>query len=734
MTNNNFTLIKPADGSTEWGLKLNNNFELIEQKFEELSNKTSNSLVCAGLYKDVEISFQNSDTNLFIGNIYGYFPGIATNGGLIEQGSVQFRVPKTIQDNKYYTYNLIIQAEVEQDIFKLNGEMLETIPADLFNDTTRIFIGQGVVCNGKWMPQVTSITPWQASYTLKDRIENFNKLGTIQGLTFTVEKVGNDFTIKPNNTENYYWYLEGVSQNNVAATFLSDSPSFFVAYADKEKKEDLDLHTTFAPKYFNNEPIDSNKYVIYRLGLTKNLQIVLLYGDKEYETLEEAKLEISKMPDINTNIYTKEISRLVVKKNEEPYVLNFYKNENDSIETQSIGSFIDTQKNGYVFADAAEIRSSGVIPGKTVLTTRKENNNIILTLQGPVCFVQNGIIDYVEANITHTFGFDTAQNTIYKVLYRKNNSIQLVALTQNEIPTDCIFLGFLSVYSTTSQSYMEFIDCPYVYTTKPAERIKNNYNNLLVQGGNMSQDFRFVNETVIFGEGINNLMGYKTIDTSSTLEAQVLNMSGPYLSNRKSSSLIIEDKNGNVPTANQYLIHKFLLGANGQLLYILGDKIHIDNKPDLYDDSYTLSNNFAIEVCRIITKGSNVEEIYYTNQKFLNNIALNYINGTDADLKNNTDFKELSSVVNTHDAQIGQNTTAIDNLTAEDVQLDAKITTNTNNIEQLNNKVNNLEQSIIKVLLPEEEVPSALTQYILIKDGQIYIWDGIKYQLMNSWQ
>lgn len=790
----NYKLIKPDDGALQWGEDLNTNFDTIDRGLSSLATSAANTLVCVGLFGNPSIQYsgiQTIDTltvctQIDFIKLNCYFPTYENNAGIVQSNKLSLLIDElpTIEsweNNEYKVYNLLLSYGEDKSGVTLNFTFKETLEDEDFAGY-EIYLGTLTLIKlyNKiyFVRDLCCFTPWFASYTLKDRIENFNTTGVVQNLILQCNENDNKSLVSKNST--YNWYLEGINfkkdtttkettwetNNSIATDFLEkDSSGILSLYMavdnNKYNTSELTPRTTIdAGKYWTGSEVTpfTGKYVIYRISVVKNQTLGVFYPTALYDTFNEARSAAMNLDPLQTSIPQKEVARLITNDTfSKVEIYNFYSDEYVAEGINSYLFYTDPQKEGYTLADASEIRSNGILP--------IYGNNHYITLSGTTlkakgvgCIVDSKY-NFQDSTLINYFEFDTSYN-----LSNTTTGINYVYLNQdNKITIDSgdILLG----YYFKGTTYNKWICCPDLCTTTPDRRNEREYDHLHIPNGiislNKNTKLAFNNaEPTLYGEGINYNNGITDFNKrilSDPIKFSYVNGSLDQETQQRTWTIISgeTDTFSNLPSG--YSIQTLILTADGGFFMIAGESkgTTAPSEATIFQDQHGFPPTIGIEMARILFNGSTLEKLYFTNKNYIGSIqiAASTVSGQATTFKD-SEFKILGKADNnkTFSVDVGNNK-SIELINTSSTQTKYDLNTfNTINstigtpsdtasatgtlyarINQHTNEINNIASSIVK---QGTSVPSAFDTWIFIKTDtkNVYIWDGSKYQLMNSWQ
>ena len=530
---------------------------------------------------------------------------------------------------------------------------------------------------------------------------------------------------------------------------------------NKYNTSELTPRTTIdAGKYWTGSEVTpfTGKYVIYRISVVKNQTLGVFYPTALYDTFNEARSAAMNLDPLQTSIPQKEVARLITNDTfSKVEIYNFYSDEYVAEGINSYLFYTDPQKEGYTLADASEIRSNGILP--------IYGNNHYITLSGTTlkakgvgCIVDSKY-NFQDSTLINYFEFDTSYN-----LSNTTTGINYVYLNQdNKITIDSgdILLG----YYFKGTTYNKWICCPDLCTTTPDRRNEREYDHLHIPNGiislNKNTKLAFNNaEPTLYGEGINYNNGITDFNKrilSDPIKFSYVNGSLDQETQQRTWTIISgeTDTFSNLPSG--YSIQTLILTADGGFFMIAGESkgTTAPSEATIFQDQHGFPPTIGIEMARILFNGSTLEKLYFTNKNYIGSIqiAASTVSGQATTFKD-SEFKILGKADNnkTFSVDVGNNK-SIELINTSSTQTKYDLNTfNTINstigtpsdtasatgtlyarINQHTNEINNIASSIVK---QGTSVPSAFDTWIFIKTDtkNVYIWDGSKYQLMNSWQ
>ena len=768
----NFQLIQPEDGAAEWGADLNTNFTSIDDKLLELGTKSTYSLSCAGLFGEIPV-FDIQTNQIRSNKLNCYFPKYSNIGGGITsiEGLILTPISNVENQTAYINEYCFLEAVEINNNLTINTVRSREMNSSYFSDGKHIFLGNIVQSNGSFIPSLCAFTPWLSNYTLKDRIENFNSNGEVKNVNLQFNS-GN-FTIDTANGD-YYWYLEGINYSDVynsssIANFLttnSDNKIQFFQAIDNNiyDVDELVLRPSdgynFEYKYYNNGQLYSfgtDSYGIFRISLTKTNHLAVFYPTKLYNTLEAAQGSVFSLPELNTSVPQKEVARLIANGDGSVSVIyNFYTKTKEIEDVNGYTWYLDQTKQGYTFADAAEVRSKGIVPTWDANHYITYNNNTNeLSAKGTICtptinnFINSKVLKYTD------FEYGPTQLT--------------TTGAWKDIIVDGVKLGYY-VKGSTSGSLI----CikPDLCTTHQDLRNKNIIKPLMFNGllGLSGKSIVPSGYLKLCGEGIN----YKEDQTDyNIVQWSVTSAIEPRLIIFNDIKQITDIKNfnptdplpavlkDNTSANGKYVILKLLILPNREFIMVGGDNAYTTEPTasDLFNNETTdIDLMYATEVARIVTNGTN-HKIYYTydgiggtqvSTLVSSDIKPNFkdsefyvYNANNLNKKMTVDASNSFTLKSTVDGQsydLNDITVLKNNVGTRPEQYSNTIW---ENIVNLNAVTENFISKIVTTGngAPTEAVISRF--YIDVAANRIYIWDGVdptdktqggKYQLVNSWQ
>lgn len=757
----NIKLLKPEDGAAEWGMTLNDNFDIIDSQLNNLDSKATNNLACSGIYNAP--TFSVTEDSYSITSMECYFSGIETNGGLITLDNLIISKNEGSPSNAAYERkHIILEATDISNQIIVTTLLVDTIEQNYFTDGKHIYIGDIIFYNSnntiKIATEISDFTPWTASYTIKDRIENHNQMGTVNNLNLSLEYDNNSFIIK--DSKEYYWYLEGIDQgagNNMVSNFLQkqdDDVQFFRAVSNKiYDNDELKLYTTLSLKYLNNDiltDISSGYFGLFRVGLTKTKNLVIFYTKQQYNNYSDAIIACSHQEELVSSISQKEVGRFVVENttdNPKIYFYNFYSNQNLTSGINSYQNNIDPEKELYTVGDAAETRSNGIIPIKNDNNYINVTNNI-LNAKGTGCIaIRNNF--YSSSNL---FYFDFNVQYDLTQLAQGWNAIYINASGEITIGNgDCLLGYFLKA---TNATYNMWVCCPDICTTHPDHRDSAQGCRMKLENGVVAYNngIGYVKTPYLHCEGSN----YESGSNNSSFNIKTLSTEQIKFAYGSTTDITSAASTSFQGTTN-YSIQKLYLLANEK--YIMLKSSNKTSQPTesaiLSDTSFGLDLPCAIEIARLLLNGTNVVNLYYTNKNYIGsiNMELNTAYGATSSFAD-TSFETYNGdkTFKTDVANSGASFKIKSSATTQTTYDLANINTNVADIKTLKQTIGSSSDagsqtgslwSLVNYLNSQNIITvsttapgDALSSYIWIdtQNHQVYIWDGEKYQLMNSWQ
>ena len=758
----NINLRKPEDGSQRWGVDLNNNFEIIDKEFNELQNLIKSGTSSSGLLERVNPNdFVVSGNTLTIPDLKYYFYVDGTSGIF---NSMTYTFADAADPYKNYYFGI----EYSNDSVSFcTTSAIEDIQSWI-NDNAHILLGSIALSGLELKGSTKVINPWFTDYGLSDRSINFHSKGNINGLEF---KANNNYIEL--SSDDYYWEKEGInpySSSNVFhikhnfLTLNGNHVKFFRALANAQlDSSELELVETVDYKYANNNEltaINNGYYSIQRIAVIGNSNAVVFYGNEQYNNLLDLQNAIVNQPALNTFIRVKEVARMIVSNNTIIGIYNLNQ-LNDAVHLYSIG--IDANKKQYIAADASEIRSNGIVPELNKITTSG-----ISSLN--VCRINNNAFDKSTiqySNLTTNFVLPADADQWKYINLDNNNNVSFdIALDTNKIN-----LGFL--YKNTNYTNIQIM--PEYCTTNPENRVKNRYGSMKVNGmcayvtdedkiniGNAN----IVNEVnVIFKEGVNylnnSLNNYKLIGATTKIQFR-------YSNNLNTSAIdtIVRPSTG-------YNIQKLLVLADGSYIMIPGTVSYETKPTNIFssEEGYQYHPYFATEIARFIVPSSGSIESYYTNSTINGNVQIHYASATSTQqleattLIGDVGFSGIGTISLSKDINLdGLSGTKgneilpvyLDNgvITECNYKIEANVPSDAKFTDTTYGKVSydvdglmtsadyamlhSVDASLKNLIRYGSSTPVSHSTgqwiYVNTTDHKVYVWDGIKWQLMNSWQ
>ena len=787
----NYKLIKPDDGALQWGEDLNTNFDTIDRGLSSLATSAANTLVCVGLFGNPSIQYsgiQTIDTltvctQIDFIKLNCYFPTYENNAGIVQSNKLSLLIDElpTIEsweNNEYKVYNLLLSYDEDKSGVTLNFTFKETLKDGDFAGK-EIYLGTLTLIKlyNKiyFVRDLCCFTPWFASYTLKDRIENFNTTGVVQNLILQCNENDNKSLVSKNST--YNWYLEGINfkkdtttkettwetNNSIATDFLEkDSSGILSLYMavdnNKYNTSELTPRTTIdAGKYWTGSEITpfTGKYVIYRISVVKNQTLGVFYPTTLYDTFNEARSAAMNLDPLQTSIPQKEVARLITNDTfSKVEIYNFYSDEYVAEGINSYLFYTDPQKEGYTLADASEIRSNGILPiyGNNHYITL---SGTTLTAKGVGCIVDSKY-NFQESTLVNYFEFDTEYNlssgTAQTINYIYINQDNTITIGRGDILLGYYFKG---------TTYNKWICCPDLCTTTPDKRYEREYDHLHIPNGIISYN----NDTKklgfntaspdLYGEGINyngNATDFNKRNLQEDIAFSYLNRDEDEASKTINWTIISDPVYTFQNTTTNYSIQTLILAADGTFFMIPGEnKTSEPSKEAIFQDQHNFPPTIGIEMARVVLNGSTLNSLYFTNKNYIGSIQIAVGTASSTSSSFVSDKFEVHNADSTKKFEVNFGNSFILTNTGAEATYDLN-TFNTINstigtpsdtasatgtlyarINQHTNEINNIASSIVK---QGTSVPSAFDTWIFIKTDtkNVYIWDGSKYQLMNSWQ
>ncbi len=721
----NIGLMKPNDGAEEWGMTLNDNFDIIDSKINSLLKISTSQFINSGLYEALETNkllfndknepisvqtpilkcyFSNNSDSFANSNMPGTSDQIAITITLEECESVQ-----RIIDYNNYLFGIKLENNIITKIITTSINDFKS------NDGNIIYLGNLVAAkvNGKkhFIPQLSMLKPWFCNFSSENREIDLLTHGTLNGGTVKLDGVNlkSDTPITwvhegidPTTQQSLHvWQGKANTDNNNNIEFLYLYPNNKIDTNELVIKTDLDA--THFLKNSAAATVTENYFTVQRYGVLENRYSVICYGNKEFETEEEAINSIPFLDDVIDKIFFKEIAYIIIQnKSDSSRVIKII-NKNPDTASNKYGYFnendftifgeggllkfkvknnhtlsLDPFKNNYIIGDAASNYSNGIIPSSS--NDFKINGNTLTYNKFKVLLITNDLYGNTDFNIVEV-GNEGSNAKALKILENKwyklfwNQDFKLVDIN-SELTTNDILIGYC--YSNGSTCSTNII-APQLATTLPSER--RNYEIAKISVGGLFasvspnkqiavQNGKISSEGIRYKESVNP--NIKTISSITSAEE-----------NRITWEVI--DNNGNITNSNQNILHsvsnKFVINtmfitADGRYFMLNGTQSYnslTEARANLYTELNNINSNIMLEITRFIvppTESQELSEVYYTNQKILGQLQISVVdpaqlkpnyNITDFTLFNNSDQKlkfvqkdsTLPSEINIFDNGIG---------------------------------------------------------------------------------
>lgn len=709
-------------------------------------------------------------------------------------GDVTSNLSTTWTADEYKVYSLLLTYDSSSSNIILKFEIKETLDDDDFTGN-KIYLGNITLLkhNEKiyFVRDLCCFTPWFANYSLKDRIENFNTTGIVQNLILESNKQSLSIRKKIVNGEptediTYNWYLEGINfnkisasgettwetNNSIATNFLTKNDSGQLALymaVDNNKYNASELEATYAiteGKYWNGSDIvdfdDNKKYAIYRISIVKNKTLGVFYPTKLYTTFNDARSAATNLEPIHSSIPQKEVARLITDGTfSKVEIYNFYSDEYVAEGINSYLFYTDPQKEGYTLADASEIRSNGILPiydTDHYITV----SGTALSAKGVGCIVDSKY-NFQKSTLVNYFNFETEEP--YDLSKNTANGINYIYLNQNNtitIGSGDILLGYY--FKGTKNKW---ICCPDLCTTTPDKRNEREYDHLHIPNGIISTNdanrLGFNNATPeLYGEGINYNSGITNFNKkilADPIKFSYINGTKDKSTQRTIWDITTESSDEFKNTTTNYSIQVLILTADGNFFMIPGsNETQEPSEAIIFQNQYDFPPTIGIEMARLLFNGSSLKKFYFTNKNYIGSIQImaSTVSGQ-TKIFSDSEFAIKDANEKTFTVAFGNSfkltSTAEDN-TTYDLNTINTTSTDVNNINkaigtttdkasatgsiyarlnQHTNEISNIANSIVKT---GTTVPDSFNTWIFVRTdtNNIYIWDGSKYQLMNSWQ
>lgn len=676
----NIGLMKPADGAEEWGMTLNDNFDIIDSKINSLLKISTSQFVNSGLYEALETNelifndtskptsvqtpilkcyFSNNSDSFANSNIPGANDQIAITITLEECELVQ-----EIVDYNNYLFGIKLENNIITKIITTDINDFKNNNGDI------IYLGNIVAAKVNeekyFIPQLSMLKPWFCNFSSEDREIDLLTHGTLNGGTVKLSNTN----LKPDAPVT--WIHEGINPTNQQSlhvwqgktkTDSNNNIEFLYLYPDNKIETDelvikTDLDATHYLKDGVAATVTENYFTVQRYGILENRYSIICYGDKEFETEDEAINSIPFLNDVISKIFFKEIAYIIIQnKSDSSKIIKIinknpdtasnkygYFNENDftifgedgllklKVKNNHILS-LDPFKNNYVIGDAASNYSNGIIPSST--NDFKINGNTLTYNKFKVLLLTNELYGNSEFNIievgnegSNTKTLNILENKWYKLFW--NQDFKLVDIN-SELTINDILIGYC--YSDGS-TYSTNIIAPQLATTLPSER--RNYEIAKISVGGLFasvspnkqiaiQNGKISSEGIRYKELINP--NIKTISSITSEEE-----------NRITWDVI--DGNGNIiessqntlySVSNKFVINTMFITADGRYFMLNGTQTYnslTEAKANLYTELNNINNNVMLEITRFIvtpTESEELSEVYYTNQKILGQLQISVV-------------------------------------------------------------------------------------------------------------
>ena len=676
----NIGLMKPDDGAEEWGMTLNDNFDIIDSKINSLLQISTSQFINSGLYEALNTNelifndaskptsvqtpilkcyFSNNSDSFANSNMPGANDQIAITITLEECESVQ-----EIVDYNNYLFGIKLENNIITKIITTDINDFKNNNGDI------IYLGNVVAAKVDeekyFIPQLSMLKPWFCNFSSEDREIDLLTHGTLNGGTVKLSNTN----LKPDTPVT--WIHEGINPTNQqslhvwqgkANTDSNNNIEFLYLYPDnKIETNELVIKTELDATHYLNSgaaaTVTENYFTVQRYGILENRYSIICYGDKEFETEEEAINSIPFLNDVISKIFFKEIAYIIIQnKSDSSKVIKIinknpdaasnkygYFNENDftifgedgllkfKVKNNHILS-LDPFKNNYVIGDAASNYSNGIIPSAT--NDFRINGNTLTYNKFKVLLLTNELYGNSEFNIievgnegSNTKTLNILENKWYKLFW--NQDFKLVDIN-SELTINDILIGYC--YSNGS-TYSTNIIAPQLATTLPSER--RNYEIAKISIGGLFasvsptkqiaiQNGKISSEGIRYKELINP--NIKTISSITSEEE-----------NRISWDAI--DSNGNIvennqnilySVSNKFVINTMFITADGKYFMLNGTQTYnslAEAKANLYTELNNINSNIMLEIMRFIvtpTESEELSEVYYTNQKILGQLQISVV-------------------------------------------------------------------------------------------------------------
>lgn len=690
----NIGLMKPSDGAEEWGMTLNDNFDIIDSKINSLLKIGTSQFINSGLYEELssdELIFSpsNKPTSIQTPILKCYFPNNSDSfaNSTIPGANDQIVVSLTIEEceaiQEIDTYNnYLFGIKLENNIIV---KIITTNINDFKNNNGNIiYLGNVVAAkiNGEkyFIPQLSMLKPWFCNFSSEDREIDLLTHGTLKGGTIKVNN--NNLKIETPIT----WVHEGINptnqqslhvwQGNVNTNSNKDIEFLYLYPDNKIDTNELVIKTELdASHYLKNgvaASVTENYFTVQRYGISENRYSIICYGNREFETEEEAINSIPFLDDVISKIFFKEIAYIIIQnKNDSSKIIKII-NKNPENTSNNYGYFnekdftifgdngllkfkvknnhtlsLDPFKNNYIIGDAASNYSNGVVPAAT--NDFAINGNVLTYNQFKILLITDNLYGNTSFNIleignsgSNTKTLDILENKWYKLFW--NEDFKLVDIN-SELTTNDILIGYC--YSNGS-SYSTNIIAPQLATTLPSER--RNYEISKISVGGLYASVSPTKQIAIQ----NGKISSEGIRYKETINPNIKSISSVTSEKENRISWDIIDVDGNIVETNQNILYsisnKFVINtmfvtADGKYFILNGIQGYdtLDEaKNNLYTELNSINNNIMLEIARFIvtpSESTEVSEVYYTNQKILGQLQISVVDP--AQLKPNyniTDF------------------------------------------------------------------------------------------------
>ena len=402
-------LYLPEDHSEQWGYYLNQNFEKLDQKIIDTITVATEQFINSGIYGTINLDeLVNTEDVLTLPTFNCFFStyqqdySLSTLPGTYVQGSLtylpdEFNLSGKLYDSFYI--GLTFDGTLVQPVIHNNYEDFDTVSGtDIYLCNVVVYsVGGGTQ---KFANNLFTLKPWYSNFSANDRVIDISTHGSLTGGAINYE--GNGYLTPKSKIS---WVHEGINPSSEVSPHFKDDFTkmdaenhilFFRACTDERVSTDeLILNTQLdTNQYCDSETkqlkaVPQNYYTIQRYAVLENGTSVVFYGNKTYGTLAEAENAMPFLSDISTFVLCRELARIIVKQGtyDEVKIFNleemnetgnlsyfdqdifslYNRPRNSSIRFHALSGNhileVDPLKDQYMIADAAENRSTGIIPG-----------------------------------------------------------------------------------------------------------------------------------------------------------------------------------------------------------------------------------------------------------------------------------------------------------------------------------------------------------------------------------